>query len=111
MTPETLEAITSFVQVNLATLGVRIAGSAAILVAGWWAAGRLGRFVGYTAETTHSVDNTLKPLLISLVRNLTRVVAVMAALANAGVETSSLLALFGAAWFTDRAWNLGAMPF
>lgn len=97
MTPETLEAITSFVEVNLATLGVRIAGSAAILVAGWWAAGRLGRFVDCSIDKAQHVDQTLKPLVVSMVRNAARVVAVVAALANAGVETSSLLAVFGAA--------------
>ncbi len=30
---------------------------------------------------------------------------------RAVVALSVVLALFGAAWFTDRAWNLGAMPF
>lgn len=97
MNPQTLEAMTSFVGANLASLAVHIAGSLAILIGGWWASGRLGRIVGFALEKVHGVDQTVKPLLISLVRILTRVVAIIAALANAGVETSSLIAVFGAA--------------
>jgi small conductance mechanosensitive channel len=97
MTPDTFLELQSFVGMNLAVFALRALGATAILVAGWWAAGRAGRVAGFAVERSPGLDDTLKPLVVSLVKNALRIATVMAALANFGVETSSLLAVFGAA--------------
>jgi len=69
----------------------------AILVVGSWIAGIVQRGVGATLERVGKVELTLARFLASLSRYLILVVVVLAALSQFGIQTASLIAVFGAA--------------
>lgn len=75
----------------------RVAGALAILVFGYIAAGFLGRGVVRLAERSGRLDPTLKPVLRSVTRYAIIIIVVVAALAQLGVQTASILAALGAA--------------
>ncbi len=97
MTPENLASLQRFIGMNLATLGMNALGAIVILLAGWWAAQRMAKVTGFVMRRSPGIDDTLKPLVVSVVKNTVRLLTVVAALGNFGVETSSLIAVFGAA--------------
>jgi small conductance mechanosensitive channel len=69
----------------------------AILVVGSWVAGFVQHGVATTLEKVGRVELTLARFLASLARYLVLVVVVLAALSQFGVQTASLIAVFGAA--------------
>ena len=79
------------------TYGLDIVGAVAILVIGWIAAGWAGRWVVRVANRSSRIDATLKPLFGSIVRYAILVFTVIAVLARFGVETTSIIAVLGAA--------------
>lgn len=68
-----------------------------ILIAGWMVARWLGRWLRDVVERSHLIDETLKPLLVNGVRYAILAVTVVAVLSQFGVQTTSLIALLGAA--------------
>jgi len=68
-----------------------------ILVAGWIIAGWVGRWVRELVGHSHYIDATLKPLVASFVRYIILALTVVAVLGQFGVQTTSLIALLGAA--------------
>ncbi len=68
-----------------------------ILIAGWMVARWLGRWLHDVVERSHYIDETLKPLLVNGVRYAILAVTVVAVLSQFGVQTTSLIALLGAA--------------
>jgi len=68
-----------------------------ILVAGWLVAGWVGRWVRGVVGHSHYIDATLKPLVASFVRYIILALTVVAVLGQFGVQTTSLIALLGAA--------------
>lgn len=75
----------------------RLAGAAAILIAGIVAVGWLDRALrGVLARMRH-MDSTLKPILVSVVRYAVLVLVAIGALGQIGIQTTSLLAVIGAA--------------
>jgi small conductance mechanosensitive channel len=91
---ETLqETLTPFVTVY----ALRIAGAVAILLVGFVLAGWAARSVRAFAGRRASVDATLIPLLTRLVRWAVLAVTLVAVLDKFGVQTSSILAMLGAA--------------
>jgi small conductance mechanosensitive channel len=68
-----------------------------ILIAGWIAARWLARWTRRGLNRLHHFDETLKPLLSSIVRYAILVATFIAVLQRFGVETTSLIAVFGAA--------------
>ncbi|MHA1559592.1 MAG: mechanosensitive ion channel family protein, partial [Alphaproteobacteria bacterium] len=74
-----------------------VAGALAILILGYIAAGYFGRGVVRLADRSGRLDPTLKPVIRSVVRYSIIVIMVVAALAQLGVQTASILAALGAA--------------
>jgi small conductance mechanosensitive channel len=68
-----------------------------ILIAGWVAASWIGRWVHDLIDRSHYVDETLKPLISNFARYGILTVTVVAVLSQFGVQTTSLIALLGAA--------------
>jgi small conductance mechanosensitive channel len=68
-----------------------------ILVAGWILAGWMGRWVHSLVGHSRYIDATLKPLLASFARYVILALTVVAVLGQFGVQTTSLIALLGAA--------------
>jgi len=74
-----------------------LAGAAAILIAGVVAVGWLDRALrGLLARMRH-MDSTLKPILVSVVRYAVLILVAIGALGQIGIQTTSLLAVIGAA--------------
>lgn len=72
-------------------------GGVLVLAAGWMLSGILSRWVGKVLRRSERVDVTLALFFQSLVRYLILVVTVIAVLELFGVETTSLIAVLGAA--------------
>lgn len=80
-----------------AAWGLNILGAVAVLVAGWFAASWANRSVRRMVAGSEHIDPTLKPLLGSLVRYAILLFVFIAALAQFGVQTTSIIAVVGAA--------------
>ena len=68
-----------------------------ILIAGWVVARGLGRWVRDLIGHSHYIDDTLKPLISNFARYAILAITVVAVLSQFGVQTTSLIALLGAA--------------
>jgi len=79
------------------TYGVDVVGAIVMLIVGWiiagWARGATRRMLARSGQ----IDQTLSDFLASLVRYVVIIVTVMAVLSQFGVQTASLIAVFGAA--------------
>jgi len=84
-------------QMFLMTYGPPFLAGIAILVIGIWVAGMVQRGVGATLARVGKVELTLARFLASLARYMILVVVVLAALSQFGIQTASLIAVFGAA--------------
>ena len=81
----------------LTTYGLDVIGAIAILVIGVWLAGRVQKLVRKGLTKSDRVDETLIGFFSSIARYLVLIVAGMAVLDRFGVETTSLVAVLGAA--------------
>ncbi len=81
----------------LATYGLSALGGIVILIIGWLIAGWASRATDLTLARVPSVDLTLRRFIASLVRYLILTFTVLAVLSQFGVQTASLIAVFGAA--------------
>ncbi|HCK19675.1 MAG TPA: mechanosensitive ion channel protein MscS [Thalassospira sp.] len=77
--------------------GLDLLGAVLILVIGWWIAGRTGALVRHSLKNAKFVDSTLKPLAASIARYAVLIFVIIAVLSNFGVETTSIIAVLGAA--------------
>src|ERR1044071_1976935 len=68
-----------------------------ILIAGWIIARWMGRWIHDVIGRSHYIDDTLKPLVSNFVRYAILAITVVAVLSQFGVQTTSLIALLGAA--------------
>jgi small conductance mechanosensitive channel len=68
-----------------------------ILIAGWMVARWTSRWIHDVISHSRYIDETLKPLLVNSVRYVILAVTVVAVLTQFGVQTTSLIALLGAA--------------
>jgi len=80
----------------LSTWGLRVVGALAVLIIGWMAAKGIRRSVRRALERS-SLDNTLVPFLSSLIYYLVLTFVILAVLRLFGLETTSLIAVLGAA--------------
>lgn len=72
--------------------------AAALLVGfGWWIAGRAERALGRLLDLQTRIDPTLRGVLTSIVRYAILILTAVATLAQIGVQTTSILAVLGAA--------------
>ncbi|MHB1219084.1 MAG: mechanosensitive ion channel family protein [Alphaproteobacteria bacterium] len=97
LTPERINALAdmawAWTLAFLPRLGVAIAILAAGIMISRWA----GRAISNVAARTHQLDSTATPLLGSLLRYAILILAIVWALGQLGVQTTSLLAVLGAA--------------
>ena len=77
--------------------GLNVLGALAILIAGNFVAGWVRRRVLRGLNRAPRVDDTLKPVIASVVRYTILVFVLIAVLAQFGVQTTSIIALLGAA--------------
>ena len=94
------EQILSFLNqaINLAVeYGLDVLGTLAILIVGLIVAGWARRSVLRVLNRAPRVDETLKPVIASIVRYGILVLVLIAVLAQFGVQTTSIIALLGAA--------------
>jgi small conductance mechanosensitive channel len=91
--PETLPALELWA-LNSAT---DLVSAVLILVAGWILSGWAARWARRGLTGLHHFDETLKPLLASLVRYAVLILTFVAVLQRFGVETTSFIAVVGAA--------------
>lgn len=68
-----------------------------ILIIGWWVSSLLGNTVHRAAEKSNHVDRTIIPMLRSASAWAVRIFTLIAVLARFGVQTTSLIAVLGAA--------------
>ena len=93
VTPATVDAL----EARLIDNGVNLLAAILILIVGWWLARRLSKWTRVALDRLYYFDPTLKPLVASLVRYAVWVATILAVLERFGVETTSLIALLGAA--------------
>jgi small conductance mechanosensitive channel len=75
----------------------RVLGGILILIIGWMVAGWLARMTRRALNRVESVDLTLRNFFVSLVRYVVLILTGLAVLSQFGVQTASLIAVFGAA--------------
>jgi small conductance mechanosensitive channel len=68
-----------------------------ILIGGWLVARWIGRWMQDLTGRSHYIDETLKPLIANFVRYGILAITVVAVLSQFGVQTTSLIAVLGAA--------------
>ncbi len=79
------------------TFGLDIVGALIILIAGWWIAGKFERAAAKALARVPHMDATLAPFLSALVRYAIIAFTLVAVLSQFGVETTSIIAVLGAA--------------
>lgn len=99
MAEATLSSLTHWGDVAIG-YGLDFLGAAVLLIVGWIAAAWADRTVRALVARSPRIDATLKPLLGSLVRYAILLFVVTAALAQFGVQTTSIIAVVGAAGLT-----------
>jgi small conductance mechanosensitive channel len=76
---------------------LNIVGALLLLIAGWLVAGWVHRYTGKALRRIHRVDATLRSFVNNLVRYAILVLVIVAVLAQFGVQTTSIIAVLGAA--------------
>jgi small conductance mechanosensitive channel len=87
----------SFLQDVLATFAIHLCAAALILWVGWRLSRRVSRGLNVLLTRRSSIDATLRPILCDSSLWGIRVVAIVAALSQLGIETASIIAVLGAA--------------
>jgi small conductance mechanosensitive channel len=82
---------------KLVSWTLSLAGAIGILIAGWLFARVVARIVHHLLDKHPNIDSTVKPFITSAVRYAILVGVVLAAIAQIGVQTASILAIVGAA--------------
>ena len=79
------------------SFGLEIAAALAILVLGWWLARRVQKLILRTLDRLPRMDTTLKPFISSVARYAIIAITLVAVLARLGIQTTSIIAVLGAA--------------
>ncbi len=96
MNQSTLELMTWSIEV-VTRYGLNLVGALVLLVVGWIVAGWVRKVTFRVVGRVPGVDDTLQPLMATLARYLVLIFVAIAVLAQFGVQTTSIIALFGAA--------------
>ena len=96
MDKQTQEIIEGFVAITI-EYGVDIVGAIVLLIIGWTVAGWARRGVRHALERVPRMDETLKPFLAKLVWYVIMAFVLVAVLNQFGVQTTSVIAILGAA--------------
>jgi len=76
--------------------GINILAAIAILIVGWLISARAAHLTRRSLNRLHHFDETLKPLVASVVRYAILVATIVAVLSRFGVETTSIITILGA---------------
>lgn len=82
---------------GLTGISMHLCAAALILVVGWWFARRVARSLNRLLTSQSRMDATLRPVLCDTTLWGIRVVAIVGALSQLGIETASIVAVLGAA--------------
>ena len=77
--------------------GLDLLAGIATLVFGWWVAGRIRSIMLRSLDKVPVVDDTLKPFFASIARYAVLAITLIAVLAKLGIQTTSIIAVLGAA--------------
>ncbi len=91
-----LEALNLAIQAAT-TYGLDAIGAILTLIVGWWLAGRIRGWVNRALERADQIDAMLRGFLANAARHIVLIVTVLAVLDRFGVETTSFIAIIGAA--------------
>jgi len=94
---EGMEAAIEEAQMLVTTYGLSVIGAIAVLVFGWILAGLASKGVRKALSKVPKVDETLRGFMASTVRYLILIFTALAVLNQFGVETTSIIAVLGAA--------------
>lgn len=92
-----VEQMWNQVTVYLTSYGLNVLGAIGIFIIGWIAAGWLSKKIRKRAEKSATIDATLTPLLAKITKILVLLVTALAVLNQFGIQTTSLVAILGAA--------------
>lgn len=81
----------------LATISMHLCAAALILVVGWWVARRVARSLNRLLANQSRMDATLRPIICDTCLWSIRVVSIIGALSQLGIQTASIVAVLGAA--------------
>jgi small conductance mechanosensitive channel len=81
----------------LTSYGLSVIGATLILILGWMAAGAISGMVGRSLNRIGRIDDMLRGFLASLTRYFILALTIIAVLGQFGVQTTSLVAVLGAA--------------
>lgn len=95
-----VDAVVDHVTQLLATYGLEVLGAVLILIVGWTIAGWAHGSTRRAMERAKWMDGTLKPLAAAIVRYAVLAITVIAVLNQFGVQTTSIIAVLGAAGLT-----------
>ena len=96
MDKEVQEVIDQVIEI-VTIYGIDVIGALAILILGWMIAGWIRSAVDKSLSKVPNMDGTLRPFLSKLVRWIVLAFVIVAVLNQFGVETTSMIAVFGAA--------------
>ena len=95
--PSAIKAALPALTVMLVNGAINVLLAILILIAGWAAARGLSGWLHRALAGSRHIDNTIKPLLVNAVRYLVLAITLVAVLSQFGVQTTSVIALLGAA--------------
>jgi len=92
-----MQEITDQVVEIITVYGLDVVGALAILIIGWMLAGWVRSMVDRGLSKVPNMDSTLRPFLSNIVRWIILAFVIVAVLGQFGVETTSIIAVLGAA--------------
>ncbi|RKF38812.1 mechanosensitive ion channel family protein [Paraburkholderia fungorum] len=81
----------------LTTITMHLCAAALILIVGWWVARRAARSLNRLLTSQSRMDATLRPVISDTCLWSIRVVSIIGALSQLGIQTASIVAVLGAA--------------
>lgn len=94
---EDMQVVVDQVYETVTVYGLDVVGAVAILIVGWIAAGWVRNMVFRGLGKVPNMDSTLQPFLANIVRWFILAFVIVAVLNQFGVETTSIIAVLGAA--------------
>ncbi len=96
-TPEQMQDFMDWLIPTVSGMGLDLVGAVIVLMVGFWAAGRVRNWIRRALDKLPNFDDTLTSFLSSLARYVVIAITLLAVLNQFGVETTSFIALLGAA--------------